>query len=446
MHNQTSQAKSAQLKFLIILIISIFVILCLFFWILSDNSNGIEKVVQKNKLINPLDHAEPETIILEKVQHTVAETQKNTELLKKKVDEQILTAHGNDDAKQKLLEDRIAVLERKLNESQSNDSSNGQIAVSNNENYPSKLFPRQPAYNNDGIIQENADMHEDKLPIYNPNISNQPTRTIDNYVPSGTHVKAVVLGGADASAAVNAQSDPSVMLIRIIAEGTLPNHKKSHLKDCVVTAAATGDVSSSRGRIRTERMSCVFPNGEVFDESVEGTVFDSDGKNDVRGNRYDGTGEFTSRAFVAGTLSGLSEGLSQTYTTNSISAEGNVQTVNSGKIFQYGGAKGVGKAMDKLADYNIKRAEQLHPIIQLTAGNVVNVVFLKGFYLDEKKHDKDQENRLPDTNLFDMKTVSNDSASFIPPDEKMLPLSAEQVKRLQEKSKELGLRVTPPVS
>ena len=51
--------------------------------------------------------------------------------------------------------------------------------------------------------------------------------------------------------------------------------------------------------------------------------------------------------------------------------------------------------MDKIADYNIRRADQYHPVIQLSAGTIVDVVFLKGFYLDGQKHDNEKESILP---------------------------------------------------
>ena len=41
--------------------------------------------------------------------------------------------------------------------------------------------------------------------------------------------------------------------------------------------------------------------------------------------------------------------------------------------------------MDKLAEYNIQRAEQYHPVIQISAGTLVDIVFLKGFSLEENK-------------------------------------------------------------
>ena len=90
----------------------------------------------------------------------------------------------------------------------------------------------------------------------------------------------------------------------------------------MVTAAVVGDISSERGQIRLERMSCTFPNGEIVEQPVEGTVFGMDAKNGVRGTPVWREGALLGRAAVAGTLSGLGSAVSQTYTTNSISPLG----------------------------------------------------------------------------------------------------------------------------
>jgi hypothetical protein len=145
------------------------------------------------------------------------------------------------------------------------------------------------------------------------------------------------------------------------------------------------------------------------------------------------------RAFIAGGLSGLSDGLSSTYTTNSISPQGSVQTLNPANFLQYGVAKGGSKAMDKYADYNIQRAEQYHPVIQISAGSVVDIVFVKGFFLDGKKHEN-KSNAIGNYGVSD-----GDSPNLFSPsnsENRALPLSPEMVKRIQEKSKELGLQVT----
>ena len=191
------------------------------------------------------------------------------------------------------------------------------------------------------------------------------------------------------------------MLFRIIADGTLPNKHTSHLKDCVVTAAVVGDISSERGQIRLERMSCTFPTGEIVEQAVEGTVFGMDAKNGVRGKPVWREGALLGRAAVAGSLSGMGSAISQSLTSSSISPLGAVETVNNGDIFKYGAAQGTSNAMDKLADYNIRRAEQYHPVIQLSAGQPVDVVFLKGFFLDGKQHETTQpENLQEPTALF----------------------------------------------
>jgi conjugal transfer pilus assembly protein TraB len=220
------------------------------------------------------------------------------------------------------------------------------------------------------------------------------------------------------------------MLFRIVADGTLPNHKKSHLKDCVVTAAVVGDISSERGQIRLERMSCTFPNGEIVEQQVEGTIFGMDAKNGVRGNPVWREGALLGRAAVAGTLSGLGSAISQTYTTTSISPLGSTQTVNNGDIFKYGAAQGASNAMEKLADYNIRRAEQYHPVIQLSAGQPVDVVFLKGFYLDGRSHD---ENNSDDKNepsqLFPTTTKQTSTG---------LTLSERELERIKQNEQNMG--------
>lgn len=260
-------------------------------------------------------------------------------------------------------------------------------------------------------------------------ISTRPQKNPDSFVPAGSFAEGIMLGAADASAGVQSQANPSPMLFRIIADGTLPNHQKSHLKDCVVTAAVVGDISSERGQIRLERMSCTFPNGEIVEQPVEGTVFGMDAKNGVRGKPVWREGALLGRAALAGTLSGLGSAVAQTYTTNSISPLGTTQTVNNGDIFKFGAAQGASNAMEKLAEYNIKRAEQYHPIIQISAGQSVDVVFLKGFYLDGLKHEESESEKVESTSLF------STSASQTPSG---LTLTERELEKIKQQEQTMG--------
>lgn len=432
--NKTNLVKSIQRKNLIVLTVIVFIAITVLTYVLSNRSSSqLTKKKDNTLFVSTLNHVDPESIILEKTQKLLHNAEKKTDDL-----QQQITALSN---QQKLsvtdkatddLKNRVEFLEKKLASPQSNGAA-ASSDMAGSYRYQGNLFPptSQNHFSSQHIRQDDLSL----LTISDNEKATEPQKNPDTYVPAGTFVKAVMIGGADASAAVNTQSNPTPMLFRIVAKGTLPNHKKSHLEDCVVTAAVVGDISSERGLIRLENLSCTFKNNEIVDQAVEGTIFGPGGKNGVRGMPVWRDGPVVRRAFAAGFLSGVSSGVSNSYNTNSISPEGTVQTLQPSKVFQNGLASGASKSMDKMAEYEIRRAEQYHPVIQLSAGTVVDVVFLKGFYLDGRKHD--------DKN----KSIGHygDNAPRLFPEVRSspdLPLSPEMVQRIQERSKELGLRVT----
>lgn len=229
-------------------------------------------------------------------------------------------------------------------------------------------------------------IRQDKVLVIKPKLQ----RSDKNYVSAGSFVKAILLSGLDAASGVTNQGSPRPVLLRLLNPGTLPNAGKSKLQDCLVTAAGIGDISSERAYIRLERMSCKSVDGALTDYPVFGSVIGPDGKDGVRGIPVWREGALLQRAALAGSFSGLAGGISQGYTTSSISALGNTSGVKAGSLLKYGAASGASSALEKLADYHIKRAEQYQPIIQVSAGTQVDILFLKGFYLDGQKHNAPQ--------------------------------------------------------
>lgn len=454
---KTNKAKMNQVRNLVILTGIVLVGFIVFTYMMPDNtSQELNRTDEKINFANPLEHVDAESVILERTQKQLHDAEKKTDDLQKQINT-ILDAKKSEEPKSDVtqeLKNRIEMLEKQLSASSQNPSSNmlpQNEMIAGSREFQSDLLPVQAGsgvspnatYNNirgEGIREDNLSLAPSEFDL----LERKPLKNPNTYVPAGTYVKAVMLSGANASAAVTSSHNPNPMVFRITSQGSLPNQRKSHLKDCRVIASVVGDISSERGEITLETLSCTFPNDEVVDQKVQGWVFGGDGIFGVRGNPVWREGALLSRAFAAGTLSGFSSGLSQTYTSNSISAEGSVQTVNPGKFLQYGLAKGTSKSMDKLADYNIQRAEQYHPVIQISPGDEVDIVFKEGFFLDGKKH----ESRDADTsgnqspvnsspNLFPEPTHSTNNQEA-----QTLPLSPEDVRRIQEKSKELGLRVT----
>ena len=208
-----------------------------------------------------------------------------------------------------------------------------------------------------------------------------PLRSPKNYVPAGTFARAVILGGADANASVNGQSDTSELIFRVLDNGIIPGGAHSHLKNCTVLASVYGDISSERGIVRLQHLSCTFHKKRILDIPVQGWAFYS-GKSGIKGVPVMRNGPVLMWAGLSGLLSGIGQSLSQSQSVQSTSALGTTTTVPTSRIASSGLYSGAGTAMDKLANYYIKRADQYHPIIEIGAGNVATLVFEKGFSLN----------------------------------------------------------------
>ncbi|ASI93381.1 hypothetical protein BSZ05_26365 (plasmid) [Vibrio mediterranei] len=76
---------------------------------------------------------------------------------------------------------------------------------------------------------------------------------------------AVMTGGAEANAGVSGESATSPVLFKMLNGGFLPNGHHTKLKGCTMTGSAYGDISSSRGIVRGDRLSCIRKDGSVLD-------------------------------------------------------------------------------------------------------------------------------------------------------------------------------------
>lgn len=206
-------------------------------------------------------------------------------------------------------------------------------------------------------------------------------KTIDNYMPPG-FVRAVFLGGLDAPTGGQAQSNPQPVLLRLVDSAVLPNKFRFRVKDAFVIGAGFGDLSSERANIRLETLSMVLKDGTVIELPIKGYVAGEDGKSGVRGRLVEKQGQILANALVAGVASGIGSAFQQSSVTQSVSPLGSTSTVMPGQQFQAGIGNGVGKALDRLAQYYISLADKVFPIIEVDAGRMVDVVFTKGVEID----------------------------------------------------------------
>lgn len=211
-------------------------------------------------------------------------------------------------------------------------------------------------------------------------------KTTDNYVPAGSYANAIVLLGADADASVNGETRSQPMTFKIMSDAHLPNNKRTKLKGCFLTGNTYGDVSSERSYARAHTISCSFPGKPMIEKEINAWIAFR-GKSGIKGKVAMRDGKILTWAGISGALSGFASVAQASQSVQSISPLGSTSTIPSNKVFGAGAYAGAANSMDRLSQYYIKRADQYHPIVQVGAGNMVEIVFEKGFFLygDEDK-------------------------------------------------------------
>jgi conjugal transfer pilus assembly protein TraB len=206
-------------------------------------------------------------------------------------------------------------------------------------------------------------------------------RTVSTFLPV-SFTRGTLLGGLDAPTGGQAQSNPHPVLIRLSDNSVLPNRFRGEYRDCFVVAAGYGDISAERAYLRTESLSCVRADGAALEVKIQGSVYGEDGKVGMRGRLVTKQGQMLANALLAGVVSGIGQGLAISSTSYSTSALGTVATASGSDAFVAGLGTGVGKALDRLAQYYIKLAENTFPVIEVDAGREIDVVITKGVRID----------------------------------------------------------------
>lgn len=206
-------------------------------------------------------------------------------------------------------------------------------------------------------------------------------------IPAGTVVKAVLVSGADCSVAVQKPTGPNMILLRPLDNGKLPRKVKVPLKGSIIIGNAFGDISSERVYVRAERLTLVERNGSFVETEVSAYVSGEDGREGLRGVVVDRSGQIITRAAFAAFLQGIGQTVEATLNNQVIEKLAETtknQTILNVDLLRSSALQGGSAALNKLADYYIKRAEQLQPAIQIAAGRVVDVVFTKTVKIGEK--------------------------------------------------------------
>ncbi len=200
-----------------------------------------------------------------------------------------------------------------------------------------------------------------------------------NHIPATSYVSGHLLGGIAVSTSVTSAAAPIPVIIKLTQRGNLPKDFAVDIKQCRLLASCYGDISSERAIIRAEELVCEDKSaGLITTTKVSGVIYGDDGANGIRGTIVSMSDKHLKNAVIGGVLSGFAgsakgaEGLNITPLGAMSTKKKNIKDMAGEGLM--GGAS---SAAEKLADYHIKLAENISPVILVPGGTKVDVMFTK---------------------------------------------------------------------
>ncbi len=241
----------------------------------------------------------------------------------------------------------------------------------------------------DNIIEANL-----QSALIEDEMNTGPPRDSKLYIPETAFVTGTLLGGISVSTSVGSSSEPVPVVIRLTGRGNLPKSFKADLSGCRILGSSYGDLSSERAVIRAETLICENKElEEIITTKVSGLVYGDDGMNGIKGKVVDMSTKHIKNAAIGGMLSGFA-GTMKSEGQLTLSSLGAVNTENPGigSKLKNNTLSGMGNAAEKIADYYIKQAENMSPVLLVPGGSRVDVMFTKGVYLGSTNIVKTIEN------------------------------------------------------
>ena len=200
-------------------------------------------------------------------------------------------------------------------------------------------------------------------------------------LPASSFVEVKLLSGAYAT---ESEAMPVAAIVERAFVG--PNKSSVPLKGCQILGKAKGRVGFEIADVQATRLVCVWPDGSVLDEKINGWFASKPGVLGVPGKVITQSGKFLSTVGVTSFLEGVAQGLSKAQETTSLASSPygvGAATNVSGNITNYGFYKGAEEFAGSSKQFFAKQAEKLEPAVLIEPGSkvfvfMVDSVSLKG--------------------------------------------------------------------
>jgi len=196
-------------------------------------------------------------------------------------------------------------------------------------------------------------------------------------ISTGSITKVVLLSGMDAPTMTQAKTSPLPVLMKVTDLSILPNRWQYDIKECFLIGEGYGDLTSERAYIRTNNISCVTNKGKYIDMPYKGAATGEDGKLGLKGEVVTKQGALLARTLIAGFLQGVGSAFSQqqqVVLTGTSGVTTTTKDLTAGQAMEMGAFSGLSKGAEKLADFYLKMADQVAPVIEISAGREINII------------------------------------------------------------------------
>lgn len=258
----------------------------------------------------------------------------------------------------------------------------------------------------DMLIQQDAYNKEDILPqkpkgsifIYKAServlAEKRPRLTFG----AGKICSGFLLNGTRSSTSADASSNPNLVMIQITDFGNFPKEFMEDIDEATAFGEAIADISAELVYIRVYMINITKNDGKEYTvDAGKGSnlgyaICKKTGIVGSSGKVTDNSISIMRKAFIANGLSAVAEFFKNRGMVAGTTLQNGAVVTKIGAKDQVEGAmaSGAAKSLEKLADFYIKKAESITPVIQIEAGHEVVVVFpqkLKFEPVDEESED-----------------------------------------------------------
>ncbi|MBU9371001.1 type VI secretion protein [Burkholderia multivorans] len=219
---------------------------------------------------------------------------------------------------------------------------------------------------------------------------------IEAVMLSGFNARQGGSNGGPAGAVTKAIDVGAPFVSRVKGATIMPNSwKSSDLENCFIGGSATAVLSAERAYVISDKISCVFKNGEIYEGDIVAYGLDVDGNLGLAGKVVNKQGSMLMQAALTGMAAGLGSALAPTavssYNSNVSAGSTGAYTYPS-PSFLLGTSVGTGvnKAATELSQFYLNFAKETFPVIEVTAGTRVTWILKQALTLKRKTPPKDQ--------------------------------------------------------